>query len=491
MAASNVAISRLERLEKNLHERLVRHSLYSGQGFTTKIPTVRHWPSFARGTYIRTSGGVSRFNPYRVQQQLVWRIHNGRNLICNKSRQVGVSETVANYISCRATTEPGFAAVVFSKTQIDSSNLARRVRFMVNSMQSDELEYETDSNTQLSWKGRGVLHFLPASARAARGIPSCSILWLDEAAFCEGAEDIYQGAAPTLAMVPDSKVLLTSTPDMELSFFGQFWYAGMPADWYDYILKRRVDELNRLLMTSPDEWARFAIHWSQHPVYGKDPDWARKERERNRYTQRQWDTEFELKFGSTDAQIYPPSLVREAVNGKFLDSGIINRSYVVGIDPNGGGGDYWVTMVLDITAPPYKVVAMYRDNGRTTEYSMRRTVALIEDFLPEQIIVEKQAMGSVVAEVLQKLVPSYQVDVFSTSRPSKNTATDRILYFLERGELQYPDGDIPRELLAFQQYETGERKARPGYNDDTVMALAFCISCIPEAANASAFLDAI
>lgn len=485
------ALNHLERLEKTLTEKLRTNTLYTAKGFKTSIPTARHWPSFAARTYIRTSGGVNRFIPFTIQRQLIWRLHTGRNLICNKSRQVGVSETVASYLSCRATTEPGFAAVVFSKTQIDSSNLARRVRFMVNSLQSDELDYETDSNTQLAWKGRGVLHFLPASARAARGIPSCSFLWLDEAAFCEGAEDIYQGAAPTLAMVPDSKVALTSTPDMELSFFGQFWHAGMPADWYDYIKKRQVDELNRLLMQSPDDWARFAIHWSQHPVYGKSTTWADEERERNRYTTNQWDTEFELKFGSTDSQIYPPSLVRRGARGRLLESGIIHRSYVLGIDPNAGGSDYWVSMILDVTEAPYKVVAMYRDNGRTTEYSLKHTVDLIESFLPERIIVEKQAMGAVVAEVLQKLVPEYMVETFSTSRPSKNTATDRVLYYLERDELIYPDGVIPTELLAFQQYESGERKARSGYNDDTVMALAFCVSCIPEAVSASNFLDAI
>jgi hypothetical protein len=184
-------------------------------------------------------------------------------------------------------------------------------------------------------------------------------------------------------------------------------------------------------------------------------------------------------------------LVRQGARGRFLESGYTNRSYVLGIDPNGGGSDYWVSLVLDITEPPYQVVAMYRDNGRSTEYSLKRTVALIEDFLPEAIVVEKQAMGSVVAEVLQKMVPEYMVETFITSRPSKNTATDRILYFLERDELIYPDGVIPQELIAFHQTDTGERKAINGFNDDTVMALAFAVSKIPESHNATAFFDAI
>jgi hypothetical protein len=130
---------------------------------------------------------------------------------------------------------------------------------------------------------------------------------------------------------------------------------------------------------------------------------------------------------------------------------------------------------------------MYRENGRSTDYSLRHVKTLIEDFLPQRVIVEKQAMGSVIAEALQHILPEYAIELFSTSRPSKNIATDRILYFLEHDELIFPPGVIGSELRAFQQTETGERKAAPGFHDDTTMALAFAVSLIPETPNTAGF----
>jgi hypothetical protein len=133
-------------------------------------------------------------------------------------------------------------------------------------------------------------------------------------------------------------------------------------------------------------------------------------------------------------------------------------------------------MVLDITRQPYEVVGMYRENGKSTDYSLKHVKALIEDYMPQRVIVEKQAMGSVIAEALQHVLPNYAIETFNTTRSSKTVATDRILYLLERDELVIPSGIICDELRAFQHKESGERKAAGGAHDDCVMALAFACS---------------
>jgi hypothetical protein len=49
---------------------------------------------------------------------------------------------------------------------------------------------------------------------------------MDEAAFLEGAAELYRGAMPTLSMVGEAaKVIVVSTPDTELDWFGQLWHA--------------------------------------------------------------------------------------------------------------------------------------------------------------------------------------------------------------------------------------------------------------------------
>jgi hypothetical protein len=204
-------------------------------------------------------------------------------------------------------------------------------------------------------------------------------------------------------------------------------------------------------------------------------------------TQAAWDSEYELAFGATDTQIYPSDLVRRASRGFFRECGSVGRSYVIGVDPNAGGNDYFTAIVLDVTTTPYEVVGMYRENGKSTDYSLRHVKNLIEDYLPERVIVEKQAMGAVIAEALQHVLPTYAIETFSTSRPSKTIATDRVLYLLERDELIFPKGVIGEELRAFQQRETGAREAASGAHDDTVMALAFAVSLIPETPQTAGF----
>lgn len=479
---------RADRLRLEIAKRQARAANYAPGHRVTQLPGVEAWPDFARRTWIRTAGTVAPFDPYPYQEALVRSINGHPNTIINKSRQMGASETVCSYLLCRALTERGFAAVIFSKTQQDASELGRRVRAMANSIEGESIRYLTDSNTQIAIEGRGTLYFLPASPRAARGIPSCSVLFMDEGAFLDGAAEIYRGAMPTLSMVGEAaKVIVTSTPDTELDWFGQLWHQGTPVDWYDYVRRRDIAGLNKCLAQVKDSWNRVAIHYSQHPIYGADPDWARRTRESRRMTQAAWESEYELAFGATDTQIYPTDLVRRAARGCWRECGSVGRSYVIGIDPNAGGNDYFTAIVLDITTTPYEVVSMYHENGKSTDYSLRHVKSLIEDYLPERVIVEKQAMGAVIAEALTHILPSYAIETFSTSRPSKIVATDRILYYLERDELIFPEGAISNELRAFQQRESGQREAASGAHDDCVMALAFACSAVPETPNTAGF----
>ena len=455
--------TRVKTLQAAVAKKQARANLYSTEKFTN-LPTVESWSEFASQTYIRTSGTVAPFIPYEYQVDLVNSINNSANTIVLKSRQTGISETVCNYLLCRALTERGFAAVVFSKTQTDASELGRRVRAMANSIKGESIKFLTDSNIQLAFEGRGQIYFLPATPRAARGIPSCSALFLDEAAFLDGADDIYAAALPTLSMVGEkAKVIVVSTPNTEHDFYGRLW------------------------STDEGDWNKVHIHYKSHPIYGKDPDWAEKTRKSRRMSQMAWNTEYECMFGQTDATIFPPGLVDKCSTGKWEECGRIGKDYVLGIDPNGGGTDYFVAMVVDITTEPNKVVAMYRENGRSTEYSLKHVHQLIEDWQPKRTVIEKNGLGTPIGEALTLKLPSYSIEFFNTSRPSKMTATDRVLYLLENEKLIFPEGVIGQELKAFRQTEEGKREAAPGFNDDAVMALAFACTLIPEQPKLEAF----
>lgn len=475
--------SRLARIDKELARQEKLAAQHVSRGLKTNLPPVSRWPEFAARTWIvsgdETVGNkIVPFIPYDCQKDLARRIEENEKIIVLKSRQLGISEEICSILLNRALTEPGFTAVIISKTQKDSSELARRVKFMAKSIKGEPLEWTSDSNTRLAWEGRGTLHFLPATGEAGRGIPACAVLFFDEGAFIEGIADIYQGAAPTMAKLGRAgKIIVVSTPDLEANWYGMMWNTNLPADWYDYVEKRDFASLQKILDSINDGWCRVALHYSMHPEYGKDPvNWAKNYKKELKYTEAQWDAEFELKFGSTASVVYPSVTIRACIAGSFEECGYVNRSYVMGVDPNAGGSDYFVSMVLDTTKFPYKTVNLYRERHKTTMYSEAKVKEQIDNFSPSGILVEQNSMGAVIAERLQATSMGYAVETLFMSRPTKNIVTDRILYYMENGLLTFPDGIIPEELRAFRNTEKGTREAAAGFNDDCVMALALCLA---------------
>jgi hypothetical protein len=486
--------SRLKRLEDEYDRAKKRTEALVAN--TYDLPTVDRWPEFARLTKIRTASPtrgayIGPFEPFPYQIELIDRINKNRNIQVLKSRQTGISELICNYMACRALTEPGFTAAVISKTERDSKKLAKRTKFMLDSIEGiGRINYLVESTEEISISGLGAINFLPASAAAGRGIPACSVLLLDEAAFIELIDEIYRAAAPALSMLGEAaKILIVSTPDFESGWFGQKWYDGLAPDWYDLVKTRDFGALQGLLDRTSGEWHRFVVHYSMHPIYNAEPNWAERTKKANKFTDAQWRSEYELEFGASGSQIYPSALVKQAEQGEYLECGKVRRTYVLGVDPNAGGSDYFVAMMVDITKPPYSVVHLYRENGRSTKYSLEHVKQMCNLFLPERLVVEQQAMGSVIAEIMTEMMPQYQIEMFNTTRPSKNIATDRVLYLLEQNQLTFPAGPIGQELRAFQRLDTGERKAAPGFHDDCVMALAFACTTIPEILPTSTIFD--
>lgn len=488
--------ARLAKLDELVSAHEQQLAEYGGANFESGLPSPENWPAFAALTKIRSGdeegGKVMSFVPYAFQDDLISRIHNSINTLILKSRQLGISEAVSSYLLCRALNEPGFTAVIISKTQKDSSDLAERVKYMAQSITCVELTWTSASSTKLSWKGRGTLHFLPATEKAGRGIPACSVLFLDEAAFNEYIKGIYQGAAPSLSKLgPAGKIIVNSTPNLEADWYGGLWNEDLPTGWYDnYVKTRKFAEFQSLLDNIPGSWRRVVLHYSMHPEYGKDPEWAEKYRKQQKFTMLQWNSEFELMFGSTTQTIYPAQLIAAATKHyEYLECGEVGRTYVLGVDPNGTGDDYFTAVMLDVTKRPVRTVALYREHQKSTPYSLRHIKDMINLFCPAGIRVERNSMGVIVAEALQADNQGYNVDTIYMNQTNKNVLTDRVLYLLEQHELEFPDGIIPKELAAFRRTESGRREAATGH-DDCVMALALACDMVPGLPDLAAFLRA-
>lgn len=431
----------------------------------------KKWPDFAARTCIASQGKYLPFRPYGYQLDLVRTIRAHQNTYVLKSRQTGVSETVISYMLQQAIQRPAWTGIIFSKTGDDASELAARIKGQAASLRSACPPLPKDSARKLVFQGRGSLHFLPPTERAARGIPSASMIFFDEGAYIEKLSGIETGAMPTLKMLGTrARAVWATTPNGRSGRFHEHWSTDHGEV---QVGEATVNGIPTLQCSPNGEFAKVAIHWSQHPIYAQDANFAENTRRKYQLTEQRYRQEFEIDFTATDAEVYPHDLIKAAEAIGALQLPTRGHSYVLGIDPNGSGDDEWVTTVLDITSNPWQVVARFNDARRSRDYGLQRTARLIDQYNPEMVAIENNGVGANVGEALSILRPGVPIEEFATSRPSKIRMTDRVLLLLEQGELGIPPDDIyGKQMRTFRQAADGNREAAAGCHDDAVMSLA-------------------
>lgn len=431
------------------------------------------WPDFAAQTQIASGGRHIPFIPFAAQRELI-KIHRKvQNVYVLKSRQTGISETVINYKLCQSCRRPAWTGVVFSKTGDDASELAARIKGQAASLRDRCPKFAKDSARKLVFEGFGSLHFLPPTERAARGIPSAASILFDEAAFISKLAGIEQGALPSTSLLGDfARHLWVTTPNGRSGTFSDHWHEDHGEVVVDPT-PMGVNGIPRLRISPDNQYAKVCIHYSQHPIYNQDPDWAEKTRRKRQLSQQQWRSEYELDFTASDYEIFAHDLIEAAEAAGGWDAPTWGHSYVLGIDPNGGGGDAFCGLVLDVTESPWRVVAGFNESGCSRDYGLQRCARLIDEYGPTLVAVEKNGVGAAVAEALCLLRPGTELKEIYTSGPSKIMMTDRLVLLLEQGELTIPPNSyVGSEMRNFRQGEKGDRKAAPGHHDDAVMALA-------------------
>lgn len=438
------------------------------------------WADFAPLVNIRSQGRVIPFDPYPFQVDLIDAIERNKNTIILKSRQLGVSETVCSWILKRALTEPGFNAIIFSKTQDDSSELGGRIRDMAVSLGDRCPSFASESRKKIAFEGLGRIFLLPVTARAARSIPSVSVILFDEAAVIDGIEGVYQAAAPTIALLGDrGRIIFNSTPKGKTGLFWQILSSSSKDE--GRILKAAADI--RRGFNAPfqvlvhGETAKCLIHYSAHPVYAADPNWAEKTREERNYTQAQWNEEYELDLIESGTCIFADELIDWANNGEWRSPSLSHR-YLVGIDPNFGGDDYFCVRMWDVTSAPYRLVAEYRQNRKSNTYNIEKTLDLLDRYRPLLVSVETNGGGALVFQELIEKRPQLKIEAVYNTNDSKVLHSDRLVLLLERKQLLFPKdctstAPVTGEYRHFVESRRGAtrlRAAEAGYHDDTVTA---------------------
>jgi len=443
----------------------------------TELKTPSNWVDFARKCKIRSGGNVVSFNPYDYQIDLV-KLMIERSVCIVKSRQLGISETITCFMLWRACLNPGYLGLVFSKTQTDSSLLARRMKRMIESL---GLKTVTENLSDIEIKGKGRILFRNSKPDSARGIESVVDVFLDELAFLETAKEVYDAVTPSMQMVGDkARIFAVSTPNGKSGFFWDLLNSNNGQLDIELLCNSVSKGITKPFQSWVDSggWAKVLIHWKEHPIYGSNPNFLQNIHEKQKLSWATIEQEYNLNFQESEVNYFSADIIRKCAVGE-PEQVSADAFYFIGIDTATVGQDYCVAAVLKANNYCYHLVDVYRKRGQSSEYHLFHIGELINKYSPVAIGIEVTGgTGQVYLESLENSFVFKKFHAIRTTGDSKPLMLDRLKLLLEREKFIYPkNSPIVDELLNFKRSEN-KLEAGAGKHDDVIMACAFCLAVI-------------
>lgn len=440
-----------------------------------------NWYDFACLCDIRSGASVIKFVPYEYQKILIEQIKVHPTTVIAKTRQLGITETIANYFLFKASSNPGYLAVIFSKTQSDTSNIAKRIRRQIDSLY-EYLETETDSLTDIQIKGGGRILFRNSTPNGARGLESVSDILYDEASFVEEIEEIFKSSIPcTTAVGEDARIIILSTPNGQSGWYwDKLTLNNGDRDVLNICQEVREGIVNPLqYWTDNNRWCKFILHWLGHPKFSLKKDtYLPSIKARFELPEDVIQQEYNLSFTDSETLVFSSDLIRACATANWEDyqPGAI---YYFGIDTSLLGNDYTVVTILKEADCHYQLVKLYRQRKKTHEYNIYKIGELIDLYQPLNVAIEVNSSGQIYYEQLSGQHLNIEFEAIKTTGSSKPKMINRLCLALERKLITYPnDKVIIEEFLSFRQNGI-KLEAISGKHDDIIMSLAFGTSVLP------------
>lgn len=460
---------RLERLESQFRRQSEK---------TAGWQCPNEWVDFARLCKVRSRSKIINFDPYFYQTELVKQIEQ-RSVIVAKGRQLGATETFALWALWRAVRDEGFMGLFLSKRQKDTSKIARRVKRAIEGFKG-AIRLRTDNICDVEIIGGGRLLFANSGADSVRSTESVTFALFDEASFVPNADEIYTSLGPAIdSGGEDARVAIISTPNGQTGWYwGQLAQNNGSRDVLKELERARASGFESWV--DDEGWAKMLIHWRAHPIHQDNPHYLKDVQRRTKLSSAAVSQEYDLNFEVAEQSVFAAGLVQRAITRQPMSQKpSFEEIYYAGLDTSGDGNDYTVLCILRQRGDELEVVHWYRKRRETSDYHLFQIRSILDRWEPIKSGVEKNSMGVVYLEALQRNCPELEFDGISTTATSKAVMIDRLLMLFESGQIKIPEAcPLIDELLSFQRKEK-KLEAASGKHDDFVMALALAAAVSP------------
>jgi len=452
-------------------------------------------------TYCRlrtASGEVISWKPHPYQLKLWEKLSGNRNVIVNKSRQLGCSWATVAFALWRTIFTPNTEILFLSQTEKKAIRLLEILKFLV-SVLPDFLvpEIVQNNQTRIVFSFKKVLNSraveykssvdsLTSSPRTAASYTPTFVI-IDEAAHIPYSDETFAALKPALAQ--GGTLAVVSTPNGTKNFFYRLWVESQTA------------------VLSGREPAFFPIvaHWRD---CGYDDAWY--EKATGGMTKVQILQEFELQFITSgtpffdldrlEASYRPPDKYKEIYDNEGRNLLVQTDVCYTGVDTASGGNDY--TSLVTLNSYGVEIASLHRNDIPIEEFVGFFTVdqngrtrynGILQDWIkryPGAMVVEYFGTGEYayhrVADSLTPDDTSYVVPI----RPNahiKQRILNNLRMGVYSGQVIITDPFTYECMRVFEDQGDGRAGAPPGFHDDPVIALALAYNELCK--NTNMFID--
>jgi len=450
------------------------------------LPT--EWVDFARLTTIRSGGEMVQFNPYLYQVIISNLMDRYNNIVCVKSRQLGLTQIAVSKFLHRAALNPAYSAIAFLRNSNDASAVSRRTKQLLSGL-SDYVIPDSDNVGYLKLKNLGEIYFKNSSREGSRSYDSVIDFLFDEAAFSENIDQIYAASSPSSAMSGDKITkLIVSTPSAKSGWYWNKLNENNNGLDVEEICNRVASgdlykELPGLYWFEDSQGTlKLIVHWSVHPVYQQIDNYLDYRLKQDGTDIETVLREYDLKFVDSAVSVFAIDLIRENSTGIYENTRDDKAEYYCGLDTSTMGSDYTVFSVIkhDLKVDKYSLVHLYRKRQETSASHIYQISKLIELYKPECVGIETTGgVGQIYLEELSKINYKSKFENIKTTKDTKTTMVSALILGLEKRKFSYPDNSmLIDEMLSYRRVGA-KLEAASGKHDDTIMSVSFALTVSP------------
>lgn len=448
--------------------------LQTREDFRANLPDT--WEKFISLLKIRSGENYKQFIAYDYQSKLIGLCEKESTILIIKSRQLGITQTIASYFLFKACKNPAYSAICFSRSQDDVSALSRRVRDMALQLQQYGIELLIDNVGLIKLKNLGEIYFKNSSKEGSRSYDSVSDFLFDEASFVPTIESIYSASSASSSMVYKSLKVIVSTPGSKLNWF--YKQANLNSNTpIDTICNNVANGLlSPFHSIKEGGMMKVFIHWKSHPIYSKNPNYLEYRKEQDQTSIEVINREYNLTFEEIEEHgIFNSKIIQLAAIENPLDKPIDGVEFYLGIDTATVGDDYFTASLFYWNNTTFKQCFLYRDRKKSIEFYLFKCGELIEAFKPKCVSIETNSIGEGFYQQLQQNYPNIFFNKIHTSANNKSTMVGSLQVWIESKKLTLLNDDrVKSEFLNFVRI--GQQLRASNGHDDIVMACTFALS---------------